>query len=84
MLPAGDYPHPDVAELGGGHVELPAAEMGNLEELSKVHQHRRSKGSQSSSSVLSVKQALQATCRGSCAAAGSLLGWGWFPRLADL
>lgn len=33
---AGDYPHGDVAELGGGHVELPAAEMGNLEELSKV------------------------------------------------
>jgi hypothetical protein len=33
---AGDYPHGDVAELGGGHVDLPAAEMGNLEELSKV------------------------------------------------
>lgn len=35
-LPAGDYPHSDVSDLGGGHVELPAAEMGNLEELSKV------------------------------------------------
>lgn len=34
--PTGDYPHGDVAELGGGHVDLPAAEMGNLEELSKV------------------------------------------------
>jgi len=36
VIPAGDYPHADVSDLGGGHVELPAAEMGNLEELSKV------------------------------------------------
>jgi hypothetical protein len=35
---AGDYPHGDVNEMGGGHVELPAAEMGNLEELSKVRE----------------------------------------------
>lgn len=35
----GDYPHGDVAELGGGHVELPAAEMGNLDELSKILAH---------------------------------------------
>lgn len=34
---AGDYLHHDVAEMGGaGHIELPAAEMSNLEEISKV------------------------------------------------
>lgn len=32
----GDYPHGDVADLGAGHIELPAAEMGNLEDLCKV------------------------------------------------
>jgi hypothetical protein len=33
---AGDYPHGDVADMGAGHIELPAAEMGNLEDLCKV------------------------------------------------
>lgn len=37
---AGDYLHHDVGDMAGaGHVELPAAEISNLEELSKV-QHQ--------------------------------------------
>ena len=39
LLWPGDYAHHDVGgEVGaaGGHVELPAVEMGNLEEIGKV------------------------------------------------
>ncbi|WIA20078.1 hypothetical protein OEZ85_005938 [Tetradesmus obliquus] len=36
----GDYLHHDVADMAGaGHVELPAAEMANLEEIAKVLAH---------------------------------------------
>ena len=34
---AGDYLHHDVGDMAGaGHVELPAAEVSNLEDISKV------------------------------------------------
>jgi hypothetical protein len=37
---AGDYLHHDVADMAGaGHIELPAAEMANLEEIAKVREH---------------------------------------------
>lgn len=37
MLVAGDYLHHDVGDMAAaGHIELPAAELSNLEELAKV------------------------------------------------